>query len=120
MRRIGALWDCDLSLKGNRVYARTREGVFLLPFVRAVREVADLLADPHFVPASQGILVNLRHCKELDLQGRLLGVVAGHQSGSRVFDWITLSKRGLRLLLERLRPPRRARGIPSSSPVSDL
>ena len=81
-----------LDLRAGRVYVRTFDAVFRTHF-RSVRELFRRLGNPYFVTLNHGVVANLRHCKSVDLCGRLLGVAVGYRSGSRVFEWITISRR---------------------------
>lgn len=103
---ISGLRDRALPFRHDRVYVCARGKIFGTCF-RTVRELVDHLSDPDLLQANQGVFAHLEYSSELDIPGRLLGVVIGQRSGGPMLEYITLSRRGLTGFRRRLLLPRR-------------
>lgn len=109
---IIGLRDRSLPLRKDRVYVRARGTIFRTGF-RMITELVDHVRDPDLLRANQGIFVHLAHSGELDIRGRLLGVVIAYRSGVPEHEYIILSRRGLAGIRRRLVLPGRTTPSPS-------
>jgi hypothetical protein len=99
LRSIHAPWSREAHLETGDVYVRTLRGVTARTDFRQFTEIEVRLDQRQFILVNRALMVNLRRITELDLKGKIkqIGIAAGDET-----EWLSVSRRPLELLLQRL------------------
>jgi hypothetical protein len=99
LRAIRAPWLRDVHLHAGNVYVRTVRGLTVRTDFRQFAELEARLEPRSFLVVNRTLAVNMRRIVELDLDGRAkqAGVAVGEGT-----EWLTVSRRPLEPLLDRL------------------
>jgi len=101
---IDAPWRQEESLDRRRVYLRTVKEL-LVTHYRSLAELQERLDTQMFMSIHQSLVVNVHRISSLDTEGSLKSVVV--TPASRIEEWLTISRRHLPELRDRLGLPRR-------------
>jgi hypothetical protein len=98
-RLIDAAWSWQHGFRRDRVYVRTRKGIFMTHF-RSLAQLRARLNPEVFSPIHQSLLVSMNKIVEIDLGGRVKQVGVALADGS--IESLTVSRRYVKALRFRL------------------
>jgi hypothetical protein len=94
-RLIDHAWQQQLRFQRDRVYLRTRKGVYVTRF-RSLRQLQARLNAETFAPIHQSLLVNLKKIVVIDLDNKLKQVIVALDEGK--LEALTVSRRFVKSL----------------------
>lgn len=114
LRSIHAAWLREAHVDTGDVYVRTLRGVTARTDFRQFTGIEGRLDQHHFMVVNRALMVNLRRITELDLKGKVkqVGITVGDET-----EWLSVSRRSLEILLQRLGFRKRRSAPTSGGPV---
>lgn len=98
-RLLDATWANPRFFQSDRVYLRTRKGIFVTRF-RALKQLRARLNPENFVQIHQSLLVGIKEIDELDLDGKVKQVGMALPGGT--IESLTVSRRFVHALRSQL------------------